>query len=402
MRRVRFGDQSFLADPFPVYRSLREQGPVIRSPVPLLGNVALLTTYAAGSNMLKRHEEFVVDARKVGEQRASGLKWWVPRTFRPLADNLLAHDSPEHRRLRSLVDQAFHRRSVETYESRIVALADELLDTLEAAPEHDPVEHYARALPLTVICELLGLPELDRGRFIGWLRALNGVNSPAGIFRALPAVRALSGYLRGQFEARRQAPRDDLVTSLVQASDAGDCLSEDEILAMCFLLFLAGHDTTTHLIAGATLALLDHPHELERLQSDWSQVPAAVDELLRFVSPVLLTRPRFAIADTEIAGETIHRGESVCVLVGAVNTDPETFNKPETLDIGRERNLHLGFGSGPHTCLGLLLARLETRIALERLFARYPRARLAGSREAVRWQGRTGLRALRALPLALH
>jgi cytochrome P450 len=391
--------QAFKRDPFPTLAEMRAAGPVVRSRVPLLGPVAFATTHEAVTALLKDAERFAVDPHNAGNKRVAGLKWWMPKVLRRLTESMLTKDDPDHRRLRRLVDAAFHRTSVDPYRARIAETADRLIDDLAAAAGGDLVRHFARPLPLAVICDILGLPQADRPRFIKWMAAMSNVASLAGFIRMLPALQRLSRYLRDRFEERRRTPRDDLISALVEAEAAGDRLTEDELLAMCFLLFVAGHETTTHLISGGVLALLQHPDQLARLRADGSLAGTAVDELLRFVSPVQMSKPRYARGDLSLAGVDLARGESVIAMLAAANADPAAFPAPEALDLTRTPNRHLAFGGGPHLCLGLQLARAEAEIALERLLARAPELALAAPEARLRWTPRIGLRALRRLPV---
>ena len=393
--------QAFKRNPLPTFARMRDAGPVIPSRIPIFGPISFVTTYDAVSELLKSPDRFVVDARNTGNKRVMGVQWWMPRRIRLLADNMLTNDDPTHRRLRKLVDKAFHGRSVEAYRGRIAELADRLIDELAASAEKDLVARFARALPLTVICEVLGLPIRDRPKLVRWMASFSQVNSPVGLFRLLPAMGRLTKYLTAQFEERRREPRDDLITALVETEEEGDQLSEDELLALCFLLFVAGHETTTHLISGGVLALLQNQEQFELLKGDWSLAPSAVEELLRFVAPVQMTKPRFAIEDTEFAGQEIARGVPMTALLASANADPDAFEAPEQLDIQREKNRHMSFGGGPHFCLGWQLAKAEAEIALERLFFRYPGLALGLDESELRWTKRVGLRALTALPVKL-
>jgi cytochrome P450 len=212
-------------------------------------------------------------------------------------------------------------------------------------------------------------------------------------------VWAFMRYLRRLFERRRADPRDDLITALVQAEEAGDKLSEDELLAMVFLLLIAGHETTVNLIASGTLALLRHPDQLARLRHDPSLIKSAVEELLRYTSPVEMATERFAREDVIIAGTTIPRGELVLAVIGSANRDERQFEDPDTLRLDREPNRHLAFGQGGHYCLGAPLARLEGQIAISTLLRRLPDVRLAGGPESLRWRRGLFLRGLEKLPL---
>jgi cytochrome P450 len=396
--------QSFMRNPFPALARMRQAGPVVQVRLPILGKTWVATTHDAVSEVLKDDRTFVRDARNAGQRNAVGFRWWawLPRSVRALNESMISHDGPDHRRLRKLVDQAFSRHGVEGMRPRIEALCDGLLDRMAAsAGVVDLMEGLARPLPLTVICELLGLPEGDRPRFRQWARAVMSVTSLWGIFRFLPGLRRLVAYFEHHFEQCRRRPRPGLMTALVQAEQDGDRLSTDELLAMAFLLLVAGHETTVHLLGGGTLALLQAPEQKARLLADWSLLPSAVEELLRFVCPVQLTKPRYLGRDLEFRGRPLRRGEVVIPMLAAANADPARFPEPERLDVGRSPNPHVAFGTGSHFCLGAQLARVEAQVATQKLFLRFPKLSLAVPPAALRYTGRLGIRALTALPVRL-
>jgi cytochrome P450 len=227
------------------------------------------------------------------------------------------------------------------------------------------------------------------------------VTSLWGIFRFLPGLFRLTGYFRRHFEQCRQQPRPGLMTALVQAEEEGDKLSENELLAMAFLLLLAGHETTVHLIGGGVLALLEAPEQKARLLGDLSLVPSAVEELLRFVCPVQVAKPRYASSDREFHGQPLRRGESILPFLTSANLDPARFDNPERLDVARAPNPHVAFGTGAHFCLGAQLARVETQVVVEKLFTRFPNLSLSVPPSALQYVGRLGIRALTALPVRL-
>lgn len=395
----------FKRDPYPTVTRMRECGAVVRGKLPLIGPVWLVTTHRAVTELLQDHTTFVRDPANAGKRTIAGFQRWMPRRFLSLANNMLGRDEPEHRRLRSLVEQAFLRHSVERMRGRIEMLADRFLD--EAAGQAGPgngvdlVTHFARPFPLAVICELLGLPEADRPRFTRWGGRLSAMASPWGLLRAVSGIRKLDQYLRRQTRILRRERRAGLLSALVEAEEAGEKLSEDELVAMAFLLLMAGHETTVHLISGGVLALLQCPDERRRLVEDWSRIGTAVEEVLRYVSPVELTKPRYASRDVTWHGQAIRRGENVLGVLAAANRDPARFVQPDRFDITREPNPHLSFGTGIHVCLGLKLARAEAQIALQKLFTRFPDLKLAVPGDEVQWRGRLGLRVLRALPVRL-
>jgi cytochrome P450 len=338
------------------------------------------------------------------EQRAKTP--WAPRFLKPLERNMLDLDDPDHVRLRALVSKAFTPRLIERLRGRIEALCEELLDAMERERKHeggtDLVAGYALPLPATVIAELLGVLAKDHARFHRWSNRLVSVSSGRDMLRALPAALSFVRYLRKLVERRRAGPEDDLITALIRAEEAGDKLSEDELLAMAFLLLVAGHETTVNLIASGTLALLEHPEQAERLRRDPSLVKPAVEELLRYTSPVEMATERYAREDAEIRGMTIPRGGLVLAVLGSANRDERHFEDPDALDLARDPNRHLAFGRGSvHHCLGAPLARMEGQIALNALLRRFPSARLAMAPDSLRWRRGLFLRGLERLPLVL-
>ena len=298
--------QAFKENPFPTLAQMRDAGPVIRVRFPLFGKVWMATTYEAVSDLLRDHRQFVQNPTSAGNSWMKTLLRWLPRTLKPLATNMLLRDPPDHRRLRSLVDQAFQRHSIEALRPRIEMLADEALDRLasEAARSGGTVDllaHFARPFPLAVICEMLGLPPEDRQQFTRWASRFSTSSSLVGIFWGLfMGVRKMMQYVRSEFRRQSREPRDGLLAALIQAEEAGDRLSEDELVAMVFLLLAAGHETTLHQIALSVLALLDHPEQLAELTADWRLADSAVQELLRYISFAQVAKPRYAVADTDV------------------------------------------------------------------------------------------------------
>jgi cytochrome P450 len=397
--------QSFKREPFPTLARLRERGPVVRVRLPLLGKVWLATTYDAVNDLLRDHDRFVQGPATAGNRWMGTIIHRLPRSLRPLATNMLLRDPPDHRRLRGLVDQAFRRQSVEALRPRLGGLADEELDRLEAAAARSPggvdlIPHFARPFPLAVICEILGLPPEDRAKFTRWATRFSSATGFLGLVRGLvTGVRPLLRYVREEFRRQASEPRGGLMAALIEAEEAGDRLSEDELVAMVFLLLAAGHETTLHQIALGVLALLDHPRQLAELRADWGLADSAAQELLRYVSFAQVSKPRYAREDTEFHGRPIRRGQVLLACLASANSDPGAFEDPERLDIRRHPNRHVTFGAGIHVCLGAALARAETAIALERLFTRFPRLEIAVPRSQLRYSGRVGTRALLALPV---
>jgi cytochrome P450 len=396
--------QSFMQDPFPTLSRLRELGPVAKVRLPLLGKVWMATTYDAVNDLLRNHQRFVQNPAAAGNRWMSGLLRWLPPSLRPITTNLILRDEPDHRRLRSLVEQAFLRQSVEALRPRLESLAEQALDRLEAtgraASGVDLIAHFARAFPLTVICELLGLPPEDRPKFIRWAARFSTASTMMGILFGMTGLAKTMSYLRREIRRQTRQPRGGLLAALIEAEEAGDRLNEDELLAMVFLLLVAGHHTTTYQIAGSVLILLDHPQQLAELRSDWGVADRAVQELLRYYSFAQMSKPRYPREEMEFYGQKIRRGQMVLASLAAANSDPARFDDPQRLNLHRDPHGHVAFGSGIHFCLGAKLASVETEIALRRLFTRFPKLRLAVPREQIRYATRVGSRSLLSLPLA--
>lgn len=312
---------------------------------------------------------------------------------------MLDLDPPDHTRLRSLVHKAFTPGLVEKMRSRTQAIADQLLDRVMSRGEMDLIEDFALPLPVTIITEILGVPARDHDKFHRWSQAVVSLTSPSPTLRVIPSVWQFLRYLRKFFALRRREPKDDLVTALIKAEEAGDKLNEDELLAMVFLLLIAGHETTVNLIGNGTLALLENPNEMRKLQSEPSLVKPAVEELLRYTAPVLMTTERYALENTKFHRVTIPRGEMTLGVIGSANRDETVFDDPDELRITREPNRHLSFGQGIHFCLGAPLARMEAQIAFTTLLRRLPDLRLKDSSHSLRWRPSIMLRGLASLPV---
>ncbi len=392
---------AFKAHPYPFHARLRAEAPVWSATLRDRRTAWLVTRYEDVAGVLKG-DTFAKDKLNAMDPEQRAKTPWVPGFLKPLERNMLDLDDPDHVRLRALVSKAFTPRLIERLRGRIEALCEELLDAMERESGTDLVAGYALPLPATVIAELLGVPAEDHARFHRWSNRLVSVSSGRDMLRALPAALSFVRYLRNLVERRRANPEDDLITALIRVEEAGDRLSEDELLAMAFLLLVAGHETTVNLIASGTLALLEHPEQTERLRRDPSLVKPAVEELLRYTSPVEMATERYAREDAEIGGRRIPRGGLVLAVLGSANRDERHFEDPDVLDLARDPNRHLAFGrGGVHHCLGAPLARMEGQIALTALMRRFPGARLAMAPEALRWRRGMFLRGLEKLPLVL-
>jgi len=385
----------FNADPFPFYHRLREADPVHRSPL--------------GFWVLTRYDDCVQVLRDPRFGRA-GFEGFLESMYgnstpgERLPRSMLFQDPPDHTRLRSLVSRAFTPRVVEALRPRIQQIVDDILDQTRDARAMEVIGDLAYPLPVTVISEMLGVPAGDRESIKQWsadiARSLDAIGLPVDpeiVERGRAARRAIGAYFRDLLPERRRRPRNDVLSLLIAAEEQGDKLSEGELLSTCVLLYIAGHETTVNLIGNGLLALLRHPDQLARLREDPELAPSAVEELLRYDGPVQRTA-RIAVADVELGGRAIGKGDMVVAVIAAANRDPAQFPDPDRLDVGRRDNRHIAFGFGIHFCLGAPLARLEGQIALGTLARRRPDLALAAN--ALEWRESQVLRGLKALPVA--
>ena len=391
----------FRADPQRVFAQMREHDPVICQPgIDGESMIWFVTRHEDAAAMLLDDKRFVRDQRLALTEEELAAQPMVP-AFDLIENHMLNRDGDDHRRLRRLVTKAFTPKMVEQLRPRIQAIADELLDGVEERGEMDLSAEYAFPLPITVIAEMLGVPEGDHARFQEWSDA---IITPVFDDDALERFSAKMGdfvaYLTALFAARRAESRDDLISALLAARDDEDALSESELFGTVVLLIVAGHETTVGLIGNAVVNLLAHPEQLEQVRADPSLLPGAIEEVLRYEGPVERTLNRWAATDVELGGHTIRRGDVVIAILGAADHDPERFADPDRLDVRRADTKHLAFGRGSHYCLGAPLARLETEIALETLFRRLPGLRLAVEPQELEWRPTPTFRRVAALPVA--
>ncbi len=364
------------ADPYPLYADLRRRG-LVRSP---LGSWAT-ASHETAANVL-RDQRFSSSPRHQRGYRPPVYPAGDPRAELPAAD-LLTMDPPDHSRLRRLVSGTFSARAIADLEPWIRDLTGRLLSPLDAVAGFDLISALAFPLPIAVICHLLGVPAQDQESFRAWGHDLAATLEPAAAPSAESQTRsselALTAYLRELVRKHRADPDDSLLSALVAAEEDGDRLSSAELVSTALLLLVAGFETTVNLIGNGTVALLRDREQWERLRDDPALVPAAVEELLRYDSPVQATS-RIATQDVEVDGAVIPRGASIIVAIGGANRDPRVFDQPDRLRIDRPNaSRHLAFSAGIHHCLGAALARLEARIAVEELTRRYPGLELAGT-----------------------
>lgn len=404
---------------FARYAELRQQCPVMQAIVTCAGGntdvdglperpIWLFTDYEANNRGLLNPAVGVDPTVALTPEQLAELPQ-PPEELKPLRRNILSLDPPEHTRLRRLVQPAFTASAIEKLRPRIQAITDGLLDGIEAqaaaAGETAPHRHvelisqFSYPLPVTVICEMLGIPEKDREQTQRWSENLLKPMREDEAEEIGRGIGEFIAYLRVLFAERRAEPRDDLITDLLHAEVEGDRLTEDEVLAMVFILFVAGHITTVNLIANGIFALLTNPAQLAELRARPDLIENAVEEILRYYGPAETSTLRFAVQDFEVDGQAIERGAPLLFLLASANHDPERFADPETFNISRtDANRHIAFGKGIHACLGAPLARLEAQIAIATLVRRYPDLQLAVPASDLTWD-RSFLRNLTSLPL---
>jgi cytochrome P450 len=298
------------------------------------------------------------------------------------------------------VHKAFTPRLIEALREIIEKLTEELILAAKARGRMDLIADLALPLPVAVISQMLGVPANERHRFHGWSNTVvASQSSKFGALKAIPSVISFLRYIRKLIRLRRDHPQDDLTSALIQAEEAGDRLSENEMVAMIFLLLIAGHETTVNLIGNGMLALLTHANQMEQLRGDLSLMPSAIEELLRFDGPLEMATERFTLEPIEFSGVTIPAGAMVYAVIASANRDEQQFERADQMDITRANNRHLSFGQGTHYCLGAPLARLEAKIAITALLRHMPRLRLACPPAQIRWKPGLILRGVQALPL---
>jgi len=392
-------DPAFIADPYPFYHRLRSTAPVFRTPM--------------GFWLVSRYEDvaLVLRDRRFGKDfagnmsRRYGARAMEEPAIASLGRTMLVLDPPDHTRLRGLVNKAFVARRIADMRRQVSALVEAEIDRVQAKGGMDVVKELAHRLPVLVICDMLGIPEDHRGPFLAERNVNGRLLDPVPMSRdemdKANAMTQLAGvYFEQLCELRRKEPKDDLTTELVRAEEAGDRLTSDELKANIGLLFGAGHETTSNLIGNGLLALHRSPDQWQRLRDDPSLIPGAIEELLRFDSSVQMSG-RVTLAEVELSGQKIPAGESIVVLLGAANRDPDTYGRPDELDVARKDVRPLSFGGGIHHCLGAQLARLEGELVFEALIRRLPTLELP-EKDRPSWRQNFTLRGLTTLPAVWH
>ncbi|MER5846583.1 cytochrome P450 [Streptomyces sp. NPDC002012] len=381
------GVKDFTANPYPYYEKLRAAGPVHTIRTDEFERIWLVVGYGEGRAAL-------------ADQRL-GKEWQGlvdrPEGNDPIFANMLELDAPHHTRLRKLVTREFTARRVEALRPRVQQITDELLDAMVPSGRADLVDALAFPLPMTVICELIGVPDLDRNTF---RKLSNDVVTPSTPEQEREAVTAMGVYLAELIEDKRCSPGDDLMSALVRTRDEeGDGLSPDELVGMAFLLLVAGHETTVNLISNGVRALLHHPDQLAALRADFGLIGGAVEEMLRYDGPVETATFRFPCEPVEIGQRVIPAGEPVLISLAGADRDPGRYPEPDRFDIRRDTQGHLAFGHGLHFCLGAPLARMEGRIAIRTLLERCPGLALDADAGEPDWLPGMLIRGVRELPV---
>jgi cytochrome P450 len=393
--------EEYLFSPHQTWLRMRREAPVRPVVMPRGLPVYLVTRYADVRSALA-DPRLGKDSRRLNElfmRQHTGHEADAPDGDSGALDNhMLDSDPPDHERLRRLVNKAFTARRIEQLRPRIEEISRDLLDAMAGEREVDLLDAFAFPLPITVICELLGMPVEARDDFRRWSNLLlsGGVEA-----QVRDAERSMTKAMIELVAQKRAHPGDDMLSAVVQARDADDRLTEQEVTSMAFLLMVAGHETTVNLIGNGMLALLRHPDQLAALRADSSLLPGAIEEFLRYQGPLSHATLRFTLEPTEIGGVLVPEGEIVLVALGSANLDEDRFPDADRLDIRRDPGGHLAFGHGIHYCLGAPLARLEGEIAFTGLLNRFPAMELAVDPDDLRWRPGTIIRGLEKLPVRL-
>jgi cytochrome P450 len=389
-----FGPE-FSTDPHSILAELRRTSPVRQVVLPTGETVWLVTRYDDARRALTdtRLSKRRVEAFTVRDGLIS------PELREAINADMLSSDPPDHSRLRRLVSTAFTARRVESLRPRVQEITDELLDAMAGRDRLDLIDEFAFPLPIRVICELLGVPSDDRDSFRAWSNTI--VAGVASGPRLAPALRSIVDYIRQLIADKRSHPADDLISALIAINEDGDRLTDNELSSMIFLLLIAGHETTVNLIGNGAFLLLSQPDRRERLRCEPALLPTAIEEFLRYESPVQTSTFRITTDAIELGDQHIPAGQPVLISLLSANRDDERFTEPMRFDLGRRDSPHLAFGHGIHYCLGAPLARLEALVAFGSLLTRYPEIRLAVPPAELTWRSGVLLRSLVSLPVAL-
>jgi cytochrome P450 len=393
----------FMQRPYEILERLRKAGRVHHVVFPHGADVWLVTQYDDVRSLLQ-DPRVSKDGRRMNEMFARHTGTYVEDEKSgvgfddELSQHMLNSDPPRHTRLRSLVSKAFTLRRMQAFRPRIQQLVDDLLDTLEGRDDVDLVSEYAQPLPIVIICDVLGIPFEDRERFQEWAVQLVGAGHPPEVVEA--ASKNVIEYGHSVIDAKREHPGDDMVSALVKGSEGGNRLTDDELVAMIFLFTVAGHITSQHTLSNGILSLLANPDQLARLRADLSLMPQAIDELMRYDGGVGVATFRFTSAEISIGDTVIPENQILALSILSAHRDDQRFPNANRLDLDRRPNGVLGFGHGPHFCIGQPLAKIQTEVAMTRLLTRFPHLRLTADPASLSWESSTLLRGLLSLPVA--
>ena len=400
--RYAINTSDFLQDPSVQLALMRADAAVVRTKIPLFGQVWITTTDVAARKVLKGTDQFVRDPKPITGRGLDASVKWMPKFMTPLLRNMLGADGDDHKRLRGLVDQAFARHSIAGMTDELTMIADDVLDRLPTEGPVDILSTYARPVPLMAICALLGVPDADRDKIARWIAPISGPVNGLRVLFALPGLRRLMAYFRADFATLQHSPRPGLISDLVAVEAQGDRLSDDELLAMVVTLFVAGHETTVHLITMTIMNILMRPDARAVIQDTPEALPLLIEEVMRHDAPVMMAKPHFVSQDMDFEGVALKKGDAVMPLLIGANRDAARFDDPDNFAPRRQPNAHIGFGHGPHVCLGMQLARAETRIAIAQLFQRYPNTVLGIPESPPSYTTRTGIHGLTELRVLLR
>ncbi|GAB6459451.1 cytochrome P450 [Bacillus tropicus] len=395
---INLASAQFKEDAYEIYKESRKKQPILFVNQVEIGKEWLITRYEDALPLLKDNR-LKKDWTNVFSQDTKNMYLSVDNSDH-LTTHMLNSDPPNHSRLRSLVQKAFTPKMIAQLDGRIQRIADDLISDIERKGTLNLVDDYSFPLPIIVISEMLGIPKEDQAKFRIWSHAvIASPETPEEIKETEKQLSEFITYLQYLVDMKRKEPKEDLVSALILAESEGHKLSARELYSMIMLLIVAGHETTVNLITNTVLALLENPNQLQSLKDNPKLIDSAIEEGLRYYSPVEVTTARWAAEPFQIHHQTIQKGDMVIIALASANRDETVFENPEIFDITRENNRHIAFGHGSHFCLGAPLARLEAKIAITTLFNRMPKLQIKGNREEIKWQGNYLMRSLEELPL---
>ncbi|CAM3948363.1 cytochrome P450 [Bacillus luti] len=395
---INLASAQFKEDAYEIYKESRKMQPILFVNEVELGKEWLITRYEDALPLLKDNR-LKKDMTNVFPQDTTNMYLSVDNSDH-LTTHMLNSDPPNHSRLRSLVQKAFTPKMITQLDGRIQRIADDLIREIERKGTLNLVDDYSFPLPIIVISEMLGIPKEDQAKFRIWSHAvIASPETPEEIKEIEKQLSEFITYLQYIVDVKRKDPKEDLVSALILAENEGHKLNAPELYSMIMLLIVAGHETTVNLITNTVLALLENPDQLQLLKNNPNLIDSAIEEGLRYYSPVEVTTARWAAEPFQIHEQIIQKGDMVIISLASANRDETVFENPEVFDITRENNRHIAFGHGSHFCLGAPLARLEAKIAITTLFNRMPELQIKGNREEIKWQGNYLMRSLEELPL---